>query len=516
MFKLFSNQKGVSLVEVMMAAGISSVIALGTMKINENSQHAMRKVTTDSALDNFKDVGIRNYLSGDGQCVAATFTPAVTGLAQGASMNLTQVALGTDDMVLNNTLTGQGNWELTAMSFQRATASECFLNFTVQRTNDRVMGAKTRNESVRLGCQFDATNDLIACSAASNDGMLGYWREVYDSASGDWHVQYEGNSGQTYVHLGDSGANNPSARLTVPTGGNGWNGLSDGIALSPNNVLRWGALYTADDGVAIHSDGADCINFKDGAGADHLASCSTGTTINAGLTSTGDITAQSSVTVSNNLTVGGAAGLGSLSVTGASNLSGVSASSLSVSGASNLNSVTAGNITGGSLTLSGGATVSSAIHSYGSGVFDSLFVNGSATASIYYTHSDRRFKEYIEPLENPLESILALNPVQYDLKKEYVAPGKDRKQLGLIAQEVREVYPELVNENSNGYLAVNYVGLIAPIIDSVKVLYKSIVSIGDSSASNSREIASLKKENQELRERLDRLEAALENKSSQK
>ena len=44
------------------------------------------------------------------------------------------------------------------------------------------------------------------------------------------------------------------------------------------------------------------------------------------------------------------------------------------------------------------------------------------------------------------------------------------RQMGVIAQEVREVFPDLVREGDDGYLSVDYAGLLAPVIEAVKEL----------------------------------------------
>lgn len=44
-------------------------------------------------------------------------------------------------------------------------------------------------------------------------------------------------------------------------------------------------------------------------------------------------------------------------------------------------------------------------------------------------------------------------------------PGR---QMGVIAQEVREVFPDLVREQADGYLGVDYAGLLAPVIEALK------------------------------------------------
>lgn len=54
--------------------------------------------------------------------------------------------------------------------------------------------------------------------------------------------------------------------------------------------------------------------------------------------------------------------------------------------------------------------------------------------------------------------------------REGAPPGHSGPDLGVIAQEVEEVFPELVRTDELGYKQVNYVGLIAPLIEAVKEL----------------------------------------------
>ena len=46
-------------------------------------------------------------------------------------------------------------------------------------------------------------------------------------------------------------------------------------------------------------------------------------------------------------------------------------------------------------------------------------------------------------------------------------PGR---QMGVIAQELREVFPDLVREGPDGFLTVDYAGLLAPVIEALKEL----------------------------------------------
>lgn len=73
--------------------------------------------------------------------------------------------------------------------------------------------------------------------------------------------------------------------------------------------------------------------------------------------------------------------------------------------------------------------------------------NGDSQAA-FATFSDSRLKKNIEDLPNQLDKINALRPVEFD----YIKSGEH--QIGFIAQEVREVYPDLVAEGEDEMLTV--------------------------------------------------------------
>jgi hypothetical protein len=85
--------------------------------------------------------------------------------------------------------------------------------------------------------------------------------------------------------------------------------------------------------------------------------------------------------------------------------------------------------------------------------------------------SDSRLKKDINPLQNSLQKITQLNGYTYNWKNE----NSDKSlQTGVLAQEVRELFPELVQEDKEGILSVNYSGLIPVLIESVKEQQKQI------------------------------------------
>lgn len=101
-----------------------------------------------------------------------------------------------------------------------------------------------------------------------------------------------------------------------------------------------------------------------------------------------------------------------------------------------------------------------------------LYVNGRSRTTLSVWSSDRRFKKNIETIGSALSMVSKLRGVQYEFDQ---AKFPERafpqgKTDGFIAQELREVMPELVVEENDGYLAVNYVGIIPVLTEAVKEL----------------------------------------------
>ena len=99
---------------------------------------------------------------------------------------------------------------------------------------------------------------------------------------------------------------------------------------------------------------------------------------------------------------------------------------------------------------------------------DKLAINGNTRANAYYYNSDRRYKSDIVALKSPLENLLKISGYHYYSKLE----KKDT--LGVIAQEVEAVYPELVQTDSQWYKSVQYGNLVAPIIEAIRELSTKI------------------------------------------
>ena len=96
------------------------------------------------------------------------------------------------------------------------------------------------------------------------------------------------------------------------------------------------------------------------------------------------------------------------------------------------------------------------------------YFTGDVTA--YYS-SDERLKTNINTIEDAVHKIQQLHGVMFDWREETAAIiGKDanKREAGVIAQEVMKVMPELVEQRENGYYAVRYEKLTPLLIEAVK------------------------------------------------
>jgi hypothetical protein len=92
--------------------------------------------------------------------------------------------------------------------------------------------------------------------------------------------------------------------------------------------------------------------------------------------------------------------------------------------------------------------------------------DGSATLSGDLTiNSDIRLKSNIASISSALSKILLLDGKKYSINS-----GNNEIKIGLLAQEVMELFPELVKKanDSEGTLSVNYQGLIPALINAIK------------------------------------------------
>lgn len=99
-----------------------------------------------------------------------------------------------------------------------------------------------------------------------------------------------------------------------------------------------------------------------------------------------------------------------------------------------------------------------------------------------YNYSDARAKTNIKPINHALDILNQLRPVSYIFADEpftLKARGTRYGEIGLLAQEVEEILPEVVATDEEGHKLINYDALIPLLIASVKSLSKEVEQLKD-------------------------------------
>jgi hypothetical protein len=99
-----------------------------------------------------------------------------------------------------------------------------------------------------------------------------------------------------------------------------------------------------------------------------------------------------------------------------------------------------------------------------------IFATGNITA---YFSSDKRLKLNVEPIKGSLDKVLKIGGYSFDWDetKQDELKGHD---VGVIAQEIQKVLPEVVVEREDGYLAVRYEKIVPLLIEGIKELSQKV------------------------------------------
>ena len=140
-----------------------------------------------------------------------------------------------------------------------------------------------------------------------------------------------------------------------------------------------------------------------------------------------------------------------------------------------------------------------ALHVVGDvGIDGQISVSNATISNSVNSCSDIRYKKNIVAIENPLDKLTEMRGVFYDWKTTDF-PEKhfsDNRQLGFIAQEIEVLFPEIVHTDEDGYKSVDYSRLTPILVEAMKA--------------QQTEIAALKNENQNLNNKVEGFEKALE------
>ena len=164
--------------------------------------------------------------------------------------------------------------------------------------------------------------------------------------------------------------------------------------------------------------------------------------------------------------------------------------------ASNISTAVDNNVNDYVLTATGGATINgetnlrfdgSTLRVTGSVVISSSLAVGNVTASatvgridasndvVAFSTSDLRLKYNIVPIPNPIAKIEAIGGYTFDWKPEHKdLHGFEGHDVGVIAQEIEVILPEVVTTRDSGYKAVKYEKIVPLLIEAIKDLQKQI------------------------------------------
>ena len=138
---------------------------------------------------------------------------------------------------------------------------------------------------------------------------------------------------------------------------------------------------------------------------------------------------------------------------------------------SNANDTASGIITISNSTASTTKTTGALVVTGGVGISGDLNVGGDVVA---YASSDERLKDNIELISNPIEKVQSLKGVTWNWNDDASETQKSTPNVGVIAQDVEKVLPQLVHDRDNGFKGVDYAKLTGLLIEAIKDQQKQI------------------------------------------
>ena len=317
-------------------------------------------------------------------------------------------------------------------------------------------------------------------SDATNDGHPFAFRLLDDTAYtvGVTTVGTAGNTG-AYVDFDVNFATSASLRYYCTSHGNGMGNRAQIV-----DIL--GGITSGSFSGSYQGDGSNitAVSAISSSTAVLAQTASVATRAN-GLAPT--VTASFADLASNvrNLSISGSGAIsGSLLVTGSSALairvSGSTALTGSIFQTGSFN-VSGSSMLSGSVSITGSTNIIGAVSSSDDGRFKSLGINvapsgvaGAILATndvVAFASSDERLKENLEPIGSAVEKVEQITGYTYNwIPMEDIHVYGDMKDIGVIAQEVEKVLPEIVSDRENGYKAIKYDKLTAVLIQAVKEL----------------------------------------------
>jgi hypothetical protein len=111
-------------------------------------------------------------------------------------------------------------------------------------------------------------------------------------------------------------------------------------------------------------------------------------------------------------------------------------------------------------------------NSFHVGCYNGLHCYGDVVS---FAASDERLKDNISAINDPLDKVMSLDAVQFDWNSnQETHAGHD---IGLIAQQVESIAPEIVSERMDGYKGIKYEKMVPLLVGAIKEQQKRIDSL---------------------------------------
>jgi hypothetical protein len=399
---------------------------------------------------------------------------ALSANISGSNNTATGYAALSFNTATNNTATGYEALEAnTSGNNDTATGSSALINNTMGNNNTAV--GTSALESNTIGNYNTATGDTaLAANIGGN----------YNTATG-----YQALNGNT------SGNNNTATGWNALGVNNntGSNNTASGVYALGYNTIGYSGTATGHNALNDNTTG----NFNTATGDSALKANTSG----GFNTAIGASALQSNVIGSNNTAVGNQA---LINVTGSSNIAlGAYAGSAVLGGGNNIDIGSTG-ASGDNAVINLG-TQGTQTSAYIAGIYgvnaNGVAVYINSNGQLGTVQSSRRYKEDIQDMGAASDGLMRLRPVTFRYKKPFT-DGSQPMQYGLIAEEVAEVYPDLVARSADGQIETVKYQLLDPML--LNELQKQNATI----ASQKEQIGAQAQQIRSLEERMEKLEAA--------
>jgi hypothetical protein len=401
---------------------VTGISTLGTIKISSGIVTASNGIATfygDFVGTATSTTNIPN-LSGD-----ITSNNKVTTLA---TVNSNVGTFGSDTSIPSITVNGKGL--VTSVTTNSITVGDGQLSLGVSGTGLSGSATFTANQGTdtTFTIASNATNLNTASTIVSRDASGNF------NAGTITATQFSTGASGVGININNNTISGPT-NLTIDPAG---------VGDDTGSVRIKGDLYVDGTQFVVNSSTIELADFQIGIGT----TATSDLLLNGSGIGIGSIGNRKTFTWDNS----------NLALKSSENLNLASNKTYKINGTDVLSSSTLGTyVTGSSLTSVGTLTNLNVGNVYSTGI---------VTATDFNSASDINLKENIQKINNPIDKIVKINGVRFDWKSD------NKPSMGVIAQNIEEVLPELVSGDDSK--TVNYNGIIGLLIECVKTQQEQI------------------------------------------